>query len=61
MLEVSKVKLHYYNIVANILIFMLYFVILDILNLIIKLSQEPRSIRIMIQSDLIADLDIMLA
>jgi len=47
MLEVSKFKLHHYNIMEKISIHMLYYVISDISNLIIKLSHELRSICVM--------------
>ena len=44
MLEMSTFKLHHYNIMTKLLIFMRYFATLDISNLIIKLLQKSRLI-----------------
>ena len=60
-LEASKSILAHYSIIARILIFMIYFMILGIPNFIIILSHESRPIYVMVQYDSIANPDIMLS
>ena len=59
MLEASKFKSLQYNIMTKILIFMHYFVILGIPNLIINLSQRLRPVYVIDLYDSIVDLNII--